>query len=321
MITAVLNVIRLYSKLDSTSEIPACSNLLHKIEVYWDSWCSLTLSSSAFPLSSSQTVLFVLFPVLFVLRGVSGAPFWFPALALTPKHSFLSGSWGFWVVFQMAWDAHAYRGDMCSNSAISRPLPVRVWKKLLHPQSCSLMAPPWQGRKHKNTQMDAPSNQWGWSSSLWIPLLALGLVLLLPCSGVVSILYSRKALCISLRTFISPHLGCRFHRNPPWLYSSMRWKKHSSLEKQMYNSPNFRNYCWNSACAQFRESKTLGSWCLQVSQVPVLPFQSMKIQSIEPALFSSVKMKGELNALWMSVIIRTVSGKLTGVYALPVLQA
>lgn len=196
---------------------------------------------------------------------------------------------------------------MCSNSAIGRPLPVRVWKKLLHPQSCSLMAPPWQGLKHENTPMDAPSNKWGWSSCSWIPLLALGLMLLLPCSDVVSISYSRKALCISLRAFISPLLGCRFYRNLPWLYSSMRWKKHSSLEKQMYNSPNFRNYCWNSACAQFRESKTLGLWCLHVSQVPELPFQSMKIQSIEPALFNSVKKKGELNALWMSVTIRTVS--------------
>lgn len=58
-----------------------------------------------------------------------------------------------------------------------------------------------------------------------------------------------------------------------------------------------------------------------MSQVPELPFQSMKIQSIEPALFSSVKTKGELNALWISVTIRTVSGKLTGVYALPVPQA
>lgn len=131
-------------------------------------------------------------------------------------------------------------------------------------------------------------------------------MLLLPCSDVASISYSRKALCISLRAFISPLLGCRFYRNLPWLYSSMRWKKHSSLEKQMYNSPNFRNYCWNSACAQFRESKSLGSWCLHVSQVPELPFQSMKIQSIEPALFNSVKKKGELNALWMSVTVRTV---------------
>lgn len=221
----------------------------------------------------------------------------------------------------MAWDAHSYRGDMCSNSTISRPLSVSVWKNLLHPQSSSPMAPPWQRAKHKTTQMGTPSNEWGWSSSLWIPLLALGLVLPLPCSGVASILYSRKALSISLRAFISPHLACQFHRNLPWLYSSMRWKKHSSLEKQMYSSPNFRNYCWNSACAQFRESKTLGSWCLHVSQVPELPFQSMKIQSIEPALFSSVKTKGELNALWISVTIRTVSGKLTGVYALPVPQA